>query len=129
MILRAGNESRNMLAPDKVFRPTHIRVAVEEPGVASIERIIFGNVDQLICAVDCWNWSIKLAQQMRDDFLTEHKLVGKSAEEIDRYLDRNGYSIPDPGRIMLPTVSPRENITIVGNFKEDTRLFFFGLTN
>lgn len=128
MVCKAG-ETRNVLNPDRVFRPTHIRVAVEAPGMADINRLIIGNVDQLLSSVDGWNWSIKLAQQLRDDFLKEHGLIGKSHEAIDIYLDQNELSIPDPGRIMLPTVGPNQTITIEGRFKEDTRIILFGITN
>lgn len=128
MVCKTG-ETRNMLNTDRVFRPTHIRVDVEAPGMVDISRLIIGNVDQLVGSIDGWNWSLKLAQQLRDDFLKEHGLVGKSHEAIDIYLDDNELSIPDPGRIMLPTVRPQQTITIEGRFKGDTRIFFFGITN
>ncbi len=128
IVCKAG-ESRNMLQPDRVFRPTLIRVAVDAPGLVIIERLIFGNVDQLLGPVDAWNWSLKLAQSMRDDFMREHGLIGKKSEEIDAYLDANELSIPDPGRMMLPTVRPQETITIVGKFDVDTHVAFVGIAN
>lgn len=119
-----AGDSINYLVPDRVIRPTHITVDVNERGIATIKRLIVANCNVLITPVDGYEYCLKLMNELRTKFYEEHKLADKNQYEIDRYLDENGVSPPEPNRIDIPTVTPQNRIQVHGTFKVPTSIAF-----
>ena len=122
-----ASADRLMIKPDITFRPNKIITQVQNENEGVINRIVFGNTDQLVSSVDAYHWSIKLSSLIRDQFYKEHGLLNKTDEQIQCYLDDNELEEPDPCRIYLPTIRVNETITIYGRFKTDTAITFLGL--
>ena len=122
-----ASADRLMIKPDITFRPIKIITQVQNENEGIINRLVFGNTDQLVCSVDAYNWSMRLYSLIRDQFYKEHGLLDKTDEEIQDYLDDNELEVPDPCKIYLPTIRVNETITIYGRFKTDTPIAFIGL--
>jgi hypothetical protein len=124
---KAGTDSVT-LASGVPFRPTHIKTNVTAEGVALITGIYL-NEDkhsQLLVTVDAYQWSMALQELMRKQFYEEHGLSGKSFDEIDSYLDEHELSVPDPGRIDLPTMTPNSKYRFTGEVKADIGIMLVG---
>lgn len=111
-------------APDVALRVSRMITTVSKPNQCFITGLYIAEENQIILDFDLWNYSATFAQQLREAFLTEHNLLGKSYQEIDSYLDDNNLSMPDPCRIDLPTLSAKEPVRITGKFKENFVLTF-----
>lgn len=115
-------------SPDLLaIRVNRLITSVSNPGLGSITGLYIANHNQLLIPTDPWRFSARLAQQIREAFLTEHGLLGKSYQEIDTYLDEHELSLPNPNRVELPTISPSAPIKITGHFDEGFTLSFLGL--
>lgn len=123
----SGNFKVSNSCPEH-FRPTKIRTSVDTVGECFIEQIVL-NKDNLFVSgtgIDAYLWSMKHAQELEHEFYKEHKLIGKSIEEIQEYLDDNDLSIPEPMRIMFPTIPRNTSIEIHGKAKTDFSLMLIG---
>lgn len=113
----------------QAFRPRSIRCVVDGPGEGEVSQIYVGNRKMFfdsVGGVDVYQWSIKLLDIQRHDFLVEYGLMGKSHEEVDQFLDENGLSMPDPGRVELPTITPQIPFRMTGMMKRDVHFTVIG---
>lgn len=115
-------------APDRNILVRRVISSVSKPETAIITQLYIDNIEQLIMPLDAYYFSARLVQELREKFLTEYGLVGKTHDEIDDYLDNNELSMPDPCRFDLPTISSSRKIRIVGKFEEHCVLTFTGLS-
>lgn len=92
------------------FEPRTIMTDVKEPGKAVITGIFFGERNELLQEIDAWLWSADYVMQVHNDFLKQYGMEKAEPEEIDRWLDLSGLSMPEPNRLMLPMI--RKNTTM-----------------
>jgi hypothetical protein len=117
-----------MLRAPRIFRPTHLRTHATEPGEGVIDGIFHpGSAkSQLVGEIDAYAYSSKLFAQMQQEFLAEYGLTDKTDAEIQAYLDDNELSMPDLGRIHLPTLKKDEGMRFTGRFKKATAVGLLG---
>jgi hypothetical protein len=95
-----GHAERRAEAP---FRPKRLLTSVRERGVAVITRIAVGNVEQLLEPVDAYEWSLAKRDRIERELMQAYGL--KTREELEDLFDDRGWSLLDPGRVDLPTLS------------------------
>jgi hypothetical protein len=125
----AGTKEVSTVSPE-IFRPSKILTNISGPGLAWINGIYLGSDpdNQIIGGpkIDTWIFSQKWLELEKALFLKEHEIEHLSLNELQRYLDVNGLSLPDVPKLELPTVARGEMIRITGNFPVPFQMSFLG---
>lgn len=112
---------------EKIYRPLRMYTTVEAHGVTTINGIWIGNTNHLLQPVDAWFFSRKYGDELYQSFLREHGLTNASAHTIQRYVDDNEISLPDPHRIHLQTIELNMALKVTGT-GEQINVAFIGET-
>lgn len=115
----------------KPFRATHIVTNIYDIGRATITGLFFNGKkeehNQLAMSVDANQFSTTELEKARRLFLEKYGLEKKSIKEIDKYLDDNELSIPEPNRLTLPSLNQGASVLITGTgFKEGDIITLIG---
>lgn len=110
------------------FRPTKLFTEVRREGLAVIEGLWLGNLDENVFAqeVDAWEFSVHLLEERRREFLRKHDLTGKPPEFIDEYLDENKLSMPDVPPLHSKTLRKDDILKLKGRFYTRCACSVFG---
>lgn len=101
----------------ELFRPTNFYTDLAGEGLVFINGIYIivpgkpqSNI--LLGILDAWDFSTTNINQSRQFFYEQHGLIGKSSEEIDKYLEDNNLTLPDVPPIDFATVEKGAKIRI-----------------
>jgi hypothetical protein len=112
----------------RTYRVTHIRTGIHEPTHAIISGILVNNdkESQLLYEIDAYDWSVEHLHRLQGEFLKQHGLLGKTDREVDEYLDEHELSMPEVGRVTLPTVEENSVLLIEGRSDTDFGIILLG---
>jgi hypothetical protein len=127
----AENPNAPMAAkPQIVFRPKRIITNVMARNQVIIEELIYGNIHHLTAPIDAYLLSNEYRKEVIEEF---RKSIGcHSLEDMYDYCEKHDLEIPDPGRVMLPTIQPEQCVEVVRkriDFKPMFILTFFGFAH
>lgn len=105
---------------ERPFRPTHIYTDVDREGEGTIDGIWIAGRNELIQPIDAYFFSRKRAGIIRNEFLTEYGLANATLDELDDFLESNGFSLPDPNAILLPTLHMGAELRVTGVLSDKT---------
>lgn len=99
---------------ERPFRPWRLYANVNALNLVTINGIYVASQNELIQPFDAWFFSPTYAEQLWKQFVSEHGLTNQTSKQIQKYLDDNEISAPDPHRLMLPTIGTGTPIMITG---------------
>jgi len=99
-----------------VFRPTHLKTTIDDPGCVELTAVRVGAQNQLVMPVDASAYSLNHAIEAREQFVAEtmKKYKLKTHEQYDRWMDNHDWSEPDLCRFDMRTLTRGVVITVEG---------------
>ncbi len=115
----------------EAFRIQRFYTNATERGQMTIDGVYLGDdpENQFISPLnlDGYEFSAEHIRELQNEFLKEHGLLGKTDDQIQRYLDANGLSMPDVLRFDFPTLNRGQKLRITGKFGIASAISVVGL--
>jgi len=96
------------------FRATRAMTVVTKPGVVFFDGISFAGQPQLLVEFDAYWWSHDYYEKTLKSLMREYKC--KTHDALYRYFDRRDWDLPDPRKVLLPTLVSGESVRMMGRY-------------